>query len=622
VKWDQELEKFHGMPAGSFEGTFDAFLQRVHPEDRAMVEARVAEAIRQGSDYATEYRGLRLDGTAFWMCGQGKILWNAGEVEAMVGVAWDVTARKQNERELAESFTLAAARLQEIEAVYRNAPIGLVHLDKDLRFVRINDHLANINGLPASEHIGRTLNEVLPSLHWISELLRKVIATREPLVNVEFRGNIPGRTSEAFWRVSYFPLQDSEGNVVGVNGVVQDVTERKLKEAAWLETAERLGVAAEAAHLGIFTLDVQKDLTVWENKRIYEMLGRDYKSQPPGAEEFIRGFVHPDDADALRKDFQTALQSGEPLRVSYRVRRENDGMERWIETFGAVEKDANGAPLKIVGAIADITERKQAELALRASADRFSIATTAAQLGVFHLDILEDQMHWENPRMYEIFGRDPAAGPLSREEFLTSVIHPGDAERMRQATADALSGNASLNQICRIWHGDGALRWIEFSAQPEFDRDGTPLRLTGVTADITDRVEAERALREQQQYTRSILDSLQTLVGVLNPEGILLDVNQAALGAAGIQRSEVIGKHLVETFWWSHSPEVQEKIRESVNQAGSGVSSRFDVPARTEDGKLMTVDYVISPFCDQNTEIGYLIWSANLPERADTGRSS
>lgn len=133
---------------------------------------------------------------------------------------------------------LAAADLEEI---YRVAPVGLCFLDRDLRFVRINEFLAAVNGVPVEAHIGRTLREVVPNIaDRTEELYLQVIATGQPALNFEVVGRThAAETADRTWLVSYTPLF-RQGEVVGVNTVVQDITARA--------EAER-GLAAARAQL-------------------------------------------------------------------------------------------------------------------------------------------------------------------------------------------------------------------------------------------------------------------------------------------------------------------------------------------------------------------------------------
>ncbi|HUE95947.1 MAG TPA: PAS domain-containing protein, partial [Longimicrobiaceae bacterium] len=158
----------------------------------------------------------------------------------------------------ARSASEARRELSEILSIYETAPVGLCVLDRELRFVRINERLARINGVPAREHIGRTIREVVPQLAEVAEpLLRRVLETGQPILNAELSGETaahPGETRE--WVENYLPLRGETGEVFGINVVVDDVTERRrgeedLREAyrtAQKAIEERDSVLAVVSH--------------------------------------------------------------------------------------------------------------------------------------------------------------------------------------------------------------------------------------------------------------------------------------------------------------------------------------------------------------------------------------
>jgi PAS domain S-box-containing protein len=120
--------------------------------------------------------------------------------------------------------------IAEIDALYRTAPIGLCVVDRDLRFVRINERFAQMTGVPAAEHVGRTVRDLLPTLADQSEpLLRRVLTTGEAIVNIELHGQtaaLPG--VERAWMDNFAPITDSDGRVVAVNISVEEVTELRV----------------------------------------------------------------------------------------------------------------------------------------------------------------------------------------------------------------------------------------------------------------------------------------------------------------------------------------------------------------------------------------------------------
>ncbi len=129
------------------------------------------------------------------------------------------------------------ARLVELDLLYQTAPIGLAVLDRDLRYVRVNDRLAEFTGVPLAGHLGRTLFEVAPELaEQVAPFCRQVLETGVAVTAVEYPGGTLAYPGPArYWLASYHPLQDAAGVVLGISAMMQDITERKQKEQALTE---------------------------------------------------------------------------------------------------------------------------------------------------------------------------------------------------------------------------------------------------------------------------------------------------------------------------------------------------------------------------------------------------
>ncbi|MDX6665341.1 MAG: hypothetical protein QOG68_1547, partial [Solirubrobacteraceae bacterium] len=173
---------------------------------------------------------------------------------------------------LARRFALAIdnARLYEaaehargqLDNLFSTAPIGLGFLDTQLRFVRVNAALAEINGRSIEEHLGRTQAEVVgPTGDEVEKLLRHVLETGEPLLDLELSGYVPGSAGELrHWVASYTPLRGTDGQVIGVSGVVIDVTERRRALEAERAAATRARFMAEAGALLDASMDYEQVL--------------------------------------------------------------------------------------------------------------------------------------------------------------------------------------------------------------------------------------------------------------------------------------------------------------------------------------------------------------------------
>src|SRR5262249_33473191 len=141
--------------------------------------------------------------------------------------------------------------------------------------------------------------------------------------------------------------------------VVEDISGRKLAEETLRRREERLRLASQAAGLGIFEWDVPADRAVWENERMYEIFGHTHADGELSRAELVEKYVHPEDVVTFERALADGMKSGRPFRTSYRIRRK-DGTPRWLDLGGNFEC-AQDSPIRMIGVLADVTERRLAE---------------------------------------------------------------------------------------------------------------------------------------------------------------------------------------------------------------------------------------------------------------------
>jgi PAS domain S-box-containing protein len=241
--WTPYHETIFGYEAGNPIRTYTDWSNRVHPEDLPWVEQALQQALTNHGDFDVEHRLLLPDGQVRWVDGFGRASYNdEGKPVRMAGMVLDITQRKQAEATLRLSEETTKRQLAEIEAIYATAPVGLCVLDTELRYIRINEYLAEINGLTIEQHLGRTVREVLGELGSAqSEFFQAVMEKGIPVLNQEVHGTTPkAPDDERDWLVNYYPLASPEGNIMGINITVREITDRKRTEKFLTERAEEL----------------------------------------------------------------------------------------------------------------------------------------------------------------------------------------------------------------------------------------------------------------------------------------------------------------------------------------------------------------------------------------------
>jgi PAS domain S-box-containing protein len=275
-----------------------------------------------------------------------------------------------------------------LAAAYDATPIGLGVIDRDLRFVVVNRRLAEINGIPAADHIGRTVAEVVPDLTEQAQAAIAQVLHGHALDGLTFVGTTPAEPGIIrTWREAWLPLRDPTGGIVGASVTVEEVT-RETGQAAELATAiQRLELATRAADLGTHDDDVTTGQITWDGRmRALWGAGPD---EPIDYATFAAG-VHLDDLPAVERAVAAALTpgGGGRYRAEFRVRHRHDGAVRWVAATGEVTF-ADGRAVRLVGTVQDMTARRAAEarqsflldLSDRLAADRRASAVVARAIG-------------------------------------------------------------------------------------------------------------------------------------------------------------------------------------------------------------------------------------------------
>lgn len=571
VYWSPELKAIFGLPADAeIESGSEAALARIHPDDRDRWQGALTAARDPNGtgELEIEHRILRPDGTTAWVVQKGRILFEgdgpARRAVRAVGLALDITERKRAEErrqflsDLSEMIRRHDDPNQLLSEVTRaiGSFLGVarclfdeVDFDADREVVR-DDYQ---DGVPSvvGEH---RLSDYSP------------ITTREMLAGrtvVNNDAKVDPRTA-ALWDKTYGPTGERAYIAVPLlrEGVwvatlwVSVATPRAwtADEIALLETvAERTWLAVERArakrslreseerfakafaaspHLISISmladgryLDVNEAVLRSTGYTREEMIGR------TSAELDI--FPYPEGRDRLVQALQEGGGSVRNLQLDLRGK---DGALQTV--LLSAEIVTIGGERCILTTSNDITERKQVEDALEETANRLRLATDAMRGFVYDYDMLTGQV-WRSEGMAQVVGYQPdeAAGDVG---WWSSLAHPDEAAERQQAV-DALATADTYSREYRVRHRNGHYIWVWDQATIHRDAAGRPVRMLGTTVDITQRKQAEEALRSSEERLARVVENIAEGVVTIAPDGRFTSINAAGEQILGVTRDQFIG---------------------------------------------------------------------------------
>ncbi len=395
---------------------------------------------------------------------------------------------------------------------------------ESVRIVYVNEAFERTTGFRRDEVLGRSPTILRgpdtdrAAAERVDTALHDRERVREELLHYTKQG-------EPLWLdVDIIPIDGPLGHCMQWVAVERDVTSQKGQEVALRAREERLRLALNAVWDGLWDWHVPTGYCYYA-PRWYSMLGFEEHALPPHIDTFL-DLLHPLDVPAceyaLREHFDGRADT---YALEVRLRTASNTW-RWVLTRGTVvERDTHGRPVRMVGTHTDIAERKQAELDLRTSEDRFRTLTMASPLGIFLTDA-SGACTFVTPRMRDLWGA-PASALLGRG-FLDAA-HPDDRARIMAGWDRAVREGGELIHEYRVLRPDGDIRWV--CERTAAHRDGTTVTgFVGTVEDITAQKVAaadRRQLEAQMQHAQK-LESLGVLAG-----GIAHDFNNLLVGILG-----------------------------------------------------------------------------------------
>ncbi|AFY66439.1 PAS domain S-box protein [Geitlerinema sp. PCC 7407] len=479
----------------------------------------------------------------------------AGEMEGLLLTSRDITDQKQATRDLAAS----EARLREMAANLPGAIFQFTNRDGLWTVDYISEGILELSGISA-EVMMQDFNQFVQLVHPedLNDYLSSVIQVLETPAPWRYEGRLIRADGEIrWWQGSSDPIVNSQGHTIFC-GVLLDITDRKLAELALYDANAALESRVEER-----TAELQQAIALLEQENSDRRRAEDsllrYKQAVESCNDAIgmadaegnhiyqnAAFSKLYEADSVEAfnaaggiggafvDPQQGLEIIQTLRRGDNWSGEVEQTTctgRIIETFfrASAVKDTQGKIVGLMGVFSDVTERRQAEAALRESEERLRSVNTFVPGAIYQYETRlatgESWFSYLSPKAAEIFEIEPEH-LLDCAPILWQRIHPEDAPRLIASTNRAIYESIVWSDEFRVILPSGREKWISGRSEPAETVDGVA-RQNGVFVDISDRKRAELELREREQTYRQILDAIGDYVLIKGPESRILMANKA-----------------------------------------------------------------------------------------------
>ena len=572
-------------------------LDHVHPADRPAVRAALARMVEGGEPFVTiAYRRRHAGGS--WRVVES-IAHNRLADSAVRGIivnSRDITELVRAQDALRESQWL-------FQHAFEDASIGMAIVGLDGRFLQVNPAECRMLGYAEEELLGRSFLDLThpDDVALSQEQLRRLLSGE--VGSLLFEKRLVHRDGHTLWAlISSSLVRDAQGRPLYLLAHVQDITERKQAEAALRASEERLRTVIANAPLILFTLDAQGVCTLCEGQGLARAgLASDALVGTSLAERYS---AYPEVVEGLRR-----VLSGEGVMATFTSRAQ--GVV--FDTCMAPLHDAQGRVGGAIGVATDVTARARAEEALRTSEERFRLLFESMSVGVVLLDHAATIV-LANPAARALLGhRDASAHPLEGLSFFDSVSAAvrEDGTPLTRAEGPPARALATGEPVRDVAFGvprpDGGHTWLLASAYPLRDGAGAVTGALATFTDITQRKEAEEALRQSEQRVRTLIEAAPIGIFVLDELGRFETVNDAFCALTGYTRDELTGREAFdlappeqrEEHWSTYRAQVARGERdhgefEGVAKDGArGTGLSTSVQITGPDGRPRHLSFVI-----------------------------
>ena len=476
----------------------------IHPDDLPRILETFREALNSVKPYEVEGRFRRFDGEFRWFLFRGSPLRDrSGKVAKWYGTNTDLEERKRAEDALRKSE-------ERWRSVFENSAIGVALTDLNGRYLATNHVYQTIVGYTEEElralHFLDVTHEDYREANWalITELVEG--KRRQFQIEKKYRR----KDGSLIWVSNNVSLVPGTERVPRfIMALSEDITQRKRAEEALQRSEGYLAEAQKLTRTGSWAAHVhQMENLYWTNvywsEELFRIFGFDPNPTPPSEVEIV-GRLHPEDVLHNKPLVDQAIRGRSDFEVDYRLLLPN-GAAKYIHVVGHPVVNASGDVIEIVGTAMDVTERKRAEDALRASEAFLLEAQRLTRTCSWRHEVLSDKVT-VSPEGLLMYGIEPE-DDASSADFYFRRMHPEDRPEVEQAYAAALLGKTDFEANFRIVRPDGTIINTRSIGHPILDERGDVVEFVGASIDVTEHHRARADLEKAFEEIKRLRDQL------------------------------------------------------------------------------------------------------------------
>ncbi|WP_162551206.1 PAS domain S-box protein [Paenibacillus tepidiphilus] len=572
--------------AGTVLSPFEQTSHATQPQGSCIKEIQHELAASSQVSLTKEYKFITRSGRPVWLA---LTLAKAGQERAshIIVYAQDVTDQK-----IADQLTVDSRDLYDLFIKNEQTMISFTNPDGILTF--ISPSSTSLVGYTPEEMIGRNRLEF-----YHPEDIKEMHGADGLLTSNTFVRRLRHKEGHYLWfETSFHILRDENNQITRIMGVGRNITDRKKDE-------EALAAAQKIARIGSWIWDLTKG-TLAFSEELRRFLQYALEAEGVEYQTFLK-LVHPEDVSSVQEAVDRAIFDGQSGESSYRLVLPG-GQTLTVHSQWDVISGPSGAPIRLVGMMQDITERRRMEEQLRESERNYRLMSENS-LDLISRHAVENSIFlYCSPASRWLLGYEP-------EEMIgTSAydyLHPDDLHKMQQTMVQSEQARFIPPVSFRYRRKDGTYIWFETNSRYIFDEQGKIVEIIAVGRDISERKEIESRLQESQQRYKSLFEYNPSAVYSMNLQGDYLTCNANLEKLSGYSAEELLGHYYGPLV---HDKDVA-KTHHHFTLATQGEPQSYDLTLIHKDGHLVEINTVNIPIIVDKQVVGVYGISRDITER-------